>query len=403
MTQGSLNTGVKFFHSYEDVQRLRGPWDELLSSQSATIEELDLTSGFDWAMALWESHLPGTAQEVMILRDEEGISGILPLYRFSKGMRGLPCRSLAPLSELYSGRTGLLVRNQRAETVDALLAALSELSTPWDALVLTVVKGSAYEQLLLEAAARQQRHLLTLSEERSPYIPFQESWAAHFASLPKKLRSTMRNGEKRLRERGELSYQECRTVEEVAIFNGAVNFIERDSWKAAAGTSIASNRKHEAFHRNLALRAAANGRFSGHLLLLNDEPVAYIMGLLNNGVFLDLKESYRASFREMSPGHVLKYFAFDKLYGHGTRVYDFMGKCEEYKLKWTDKLYCRSTYALLNNTFRGRAVYLADSFQKWRAAGKKKPDVLSRQPGGAGIAIQGEEKGLRTEPVKPGE
>lgn len=373
MTSAQIRGDVHLFRTYDECQTLREEWDALLSRQCAGIDQLDLTAGFDWVMALWQSHLQGLEQHVFVLRDGAHISGILPVYRFQKSVRGISCRSLAPMTQIYGGRTGFLLRELELNSLEALLGCLSRLQDPWDLFLATVVKGSAYERLLLDLASQKRWHFVLLSEERSPFIPFQNSWEQHFASLPKKLRSTMRNGEKRLREKGELTYQECRSLDEVATFNSAVEFIERDSWKASAGTSIGSNAVHEAFHRNLALRAAKRERFSGHLLFLNGEPIAYIMGLLYGGVFLDLKESYRMSFREMSPGHVLKYFAFGRLYDRGTRLYDFMGRCEEYKLKWTDQTYSRSTYIVFNRTMRARAARLASSVYKRRVSEGPQP------------------------------
>jgi CelD/BcsL family acetyltransferase involved in cellulose biosynthesis len=354
MSSSQLRSHVQSLRSYEDCQQFRLQWDALVALHSGEINTLDPTSCFDWAMALWQSHLKVQDQEVLVLRQGDDVTGILPLYRFQKKVRGIPCRSVAPFTELYGGRTGFLLKDPRVENLDALLTHAQDRLPSWDTFVLTVVDGSDFEKLLLDLVSRKRWHFEILNKERSPFIPFLDTWENHFASLPKKLRSTMRNGEKRLRERGELTYKECRTLDEVQEFNVAVAAIERESWKAEAGTSIASNPVHDAFHRDLALRAAACGYFSGHLLLLNREPIAYIMGLLQQGVFLDLKESYRAVFREMSPGHVLKSFAFARLYEHGTHVYDFMGKCEEYKLKWTDQTYCRSTYLVFSNSWRSR-------------------------------------------------
>jgi CelD/BcsL family acetyltransferase involved in cellulose biosynthesis len=350
---------VESLRSYEECQSLRQAWNKIVAQQSDGIDQLDSTSGFDWAMALWQSHLKSVEQDVLILREGTQVAGVLPLYRFSKTVRGVPCRSVAPFTQLYGGRTGFLLQDPRLEPLEVLVSRAQELLDPWDTLLLTVVEGSVYERLLLELASQKSWRCVAIDKERSPYIPFLENWEQHFASLPKKLRSTMRNGEKRLRERGELSYQECRSLEEVRQFNDAVEAIEAESWKAEAGTSIASNPVHQVFHRDLALRAAAQGDFSGHLLYLSGEPIAYIMGLLQGGVFLDLKESYRSAFREMSPGHVLKSFAFQSLYERKTHTYDFMGKCEEYKLKWTDKTYSRSTYLVFTNSLRARIAWWA--------------------------------------------
>ncbi|MGC1614971.1 MAG: GNAT family N-acetyltransferase, partial [Candidatus Acidiferrum sp.] len=234
----------------------------------------------------------------------------------------------------------------------------------WDTFSATVVQGSAHESLLVETARRGNWRTLVLRRVSSPYVPFLENWEEHFAALPKKLRSTMRNGEKRLRERGELSYREFVSSQDVREFNNDAKSIEADSWKSGSGTAMASNPVHEAFHSALTFKAAKNGWFSGHVLYLDGNPIAYILGLLHNGVFLDLKESYRSAFREMSPGHVLKFFAFPRLYQRQTRCYDFMGTCEEYKMKWTDKVYTRVTYLLFNNTVRGRlARFLGKGWQ----------------------------------------
>jgi len=355
---------IEILDSREAILGLREVWNQLVLENSGSVEQLDLTSSFEWAACLWESHLQGQTPTVAVFREDQKIVGLLPIRRFRRSIRGLSCNSFEPVSELYSGRTGFLIRNQQPDLLFALVSGLKQELDDWDTFSATVVQGSIHESLLLEAARRGRWHSLVLARVSSPYIPFLETWDSHFASLPKKLRSTMRNGEKRLRERGELAYREFVLPQDIAEFNDAAKSIEADSWKSAAGSAIASNPVHEAFHSTIALRAAENGWFSGHVLYLDGKPIAYIFGLLHNGVFLDLKESYRAPLREMSPGHVLKFFAFPTLYQRGTRWYDFMGTCEEYKMKWTDKIYTRVTYLLFNNTLRGRlARFLGRGWQ----------------------------------------
>jgi len=359
MTPSSVQIDV--LRSPEAWEELRAPWNDILASHSSGIDDLDVTSGFDWMLALWETHLNSGAIELLVLREGSKIQGILPFYRFDRKVRRVPCRNLAPVCEVYSGRTGFLLRNLDHDLLDAVFAHLAKLGS-WDTFTTTLVRGSVHDRLFRELASARGFHVRTIEEHVSPYIRMQESWGQHFASLPKKLRSTIRNGEKRLRERGTLAYRECRSLQEAHDFSAAVALIERDSWKDAAGTSIAANPLHEAFHHAMVIRAAESGFFSGHLLLLDDCPIAYVMGLLYNGVFLDLKESYKNSLRESSPGHVLKNFVFNRLYEHNAKIYDFMGKCEDYKMKWTDNTYCRATYLLFNNTLRGRTARFLSNF-----------------------------------------
>jgi CelD/BcsL family acetyltransferase involved in cellulose biosynthesis len=356
---------IELLRSQEEISKLRDSWNELVLENSGDVEQLDLTSSFEWVKSLWESHLQAQTPTVIVLREDQRIIGLMPLRTFRRSIRAISCRSIEPVSELYSGRTGFLFRGTQPDLLFAMLKGLRSELGEWDTFSTTVVQGSAHESLLLETARRGHWQNVVLGRVSSPYIEFKDDWESHFTALPKKLRSTMRNGEKRLRERGVLSYREFVSPQNVCEFHDAARLIENDSWKSASGTAIASNPVHEAFHSALAFRAAENGWFSGHVLYLDGNPIAYILGLLQNGVFLDLKESYRSAFREMSPGHVLKTFAFASLYQKQTRWYDFMGTCEEYKMKWTDKFYTRITYLLFNNTVRGRlARFLGKGWQQ---------------------------------------
>jgi len=340
-------------------EKLRGPWAELLAKQSDTVLDLDVTAGLDWAQVLWETHLASGPIEVLALQEGGTIQSILPLFRRSKTIRKLPFRGIGLLTELYSGRSGFLLGEQSAELLGESLEGIGSKTPAWDVFSLTLLQDSPSERLVETVASTAGFSLQLIEKQYSPYIPFQKNWAEHFAALPKKFRSTIRNGEKRLRDRGQLTYRECLTADDARDFNSAVLDIERDSWKEAAGTSIAANPVHEAFHRAITVRAAERGFFSGHLLLLD------------------------------SPSHVLKNFIFARLYEQGATVFDFMGNCEEYKMKWTDKTYCRNTYLLFNNTLRGRLAARLSSMG--RPAPKSNAPVKNEQPLGNESKLNGGE------------
>lgn len=342
--------------SYDACAVLREPWNQIVASQSGDILGLDVTCTFEWAMTLWRNHLERKEQRVLVLESDGEVAAILPLHQFKKQIHGLPCRVIAPFTELYSGRTGFLLRDPSPEQFAALFESLTDSVKDWDVFQFTLVDGSSQQRAFFDWQRGSGLTCEEISKQASPYIVMQENWDQHFASLPKKFRSTIRNGEKRMRDHGQLEYREFRDPSAIRDFAAASLEIEKDSWKEAAGTSLTVNQLQENFHTDFLSSAAENGWLSGHLLLLNNEPVAYIYGLLHNEIFSDLKESYKSRYREMSPGHVLKSFAFQSLYAHAARLYDFMGLCEEYKMKWTDKTYSRSTYLLYNRTTRGWAA-----------------------------------------------
>jgi CelD/BcsL family acetyltransferase involved in cellulose biosynthesis len=119
------------------------------------------------------------------------------------------------------------------------------------------------------------------------------------------------------------------------------------------------------FYKNFCVSALDRGWFYGHLLEVAGEPIAYIYGIVYQGVFYDFKESYKVQYKESSPGHVLKTFVFDELCKRNIRLYDFMGACDDYKMKWTDKTYSRSTYVLYNDNLGGLALRLAEKVARY--------------------------------------
>jgi CelD/BcsL family acetyltransferase involved in cellulose biosynthesis len=371
MNAPAATTPLRTVTRYNDSLSLRESWNRIVAAHSADILGLDVTCTFEWAMTLWRNHLENQDQRIVLLETDGEVSGILPLYRFKKQVHGLPCRAIAPFTELYSGRAGFLLRDPRREQIDLLLNSLLETEKDWDIFQVTLLDGSAPHREFFASQLHTDLACEEIAKHSSPYIELQENWDHHFASLPKKFRSTIRNGEKRLRESGRLEYREFGDNAEFEAFAAAMLEIERDSWKESAGTSLTANRLQEAFHTDLLKNAVAAGWFSGHLLLLNGEPIAYVYGLLHNGIFSDLKESYKSRFREMSPGHVLKSYVFQSLYSHRARIYDFMGACEDYKMKWTDKTYTRSTHLLYNRTPRAWAA---------RRVGRLKP-ISARSQG----------------------
>ncbi|HKT48026.1 MAG TPA: GNAT family N-acetyltransferase [Candidatus Acidoferrales bacterium] len=356
MTNTEQLAPVRVLTNPAQCRPLRCAWNGILQRQSAGITQLDITCSFEWNMALWCSHLNLQDQRVLVLGDGEEASAILPTYRFPKQVHGVPCRAVAPFAELYSGRAGFLVPADRPELFPELMKLLVETEESWDVFQFTLVDASGQHDRFFAWQRDSGLACEEVSRQASPYIEMLENWEQHFASLPKKFRSTIRNGEKRLRERGRLEYRSFRGAENIDSFASAMLEIERESWKETAGSSLTANPVQERFHTEFLKSAVDTGWLSGHLLLLDGEPVAYVHGLLHNGIFSDLKESYKSRFREMSPGHVLKSFVFESLYAANARIYDFMGLCEEYKMKWTDKTYSRTTYLLYNRTPRAWAA-----------------------------------------------
>jgi CelD/BcsL family acetyltransferase involved in cellulose biosynthesis len=356
--------GIRILESPPDCEPLAAAWNRLVERAGSGILGLDATATFDWALTLWEQRLANRPVRLLVWDDDQGVAGLLPLFTETRRSHGLQRRILAPITELYSNRCGFVVREPGEGTVEALLGHLFGSLPDWDLFTATVVEGSASEERLKRICARLGHAVERVSTQRSPYFELRGSWDDYFAALPKKFRWTLRSSEKRMRTEADLVHREVTAEPDLEHFLQAMLEIERGSWKENAGTSLSANEQQEQFHRAFARRACERGWFLGQLLELGGEPIAYIYGLLFKGVFHDFKESFKEARRDLSPGHVLKMLALERLYGRGVEAYDFMGVAEPYKLRWADREYTRSTYRVYNRTLAGQS-------SRWAASGTR--------------------------------
>jgi CelD/BcsL family acetyltransferase involved in cellulose biosynthesis len=312
-----------------------------------------------WAQALTHTLLKQDDLRTLVVSEGNEVVAVVPTYATQVAAPPFGRKELRIITEAHGGRRGLLVRNDDARLVEYTLETLARGLAPWDVLLFSVVEGSSSHETLLAMARRRAVRMRCVGVNEAPYIELGDSWDNLLAALPKKMRWTIRKSEKDLAARGRLEYDEITTPAAVPMLMENIFAIERKSWKEASGTSITAQTRQQEFFNAFVQLAAESGRLSAHLLRLDGAPLAYILGVsAGDGVFLDLKESFDADWSEQSPGHVLKRFAFERLISKGVRQYDFMGKCEPYKMRWTDRTYRSLTLALFNGTLSGHFAYL---------------------------------------------
>jgi CelD/BcsL family acetyltransferase involved in cellulose biosynthesis len=349
------------FKSYDkpdDLIAVSSEWNQLVQKYSNDITGLDITATYDWTHALWKTR-EGLGEKFVVVESElNKVVAILPFYKKKSQWLVFKYDSIALFSNLYAGRQGLVLSEVNKKSVLNVLSYFANYVRGWGIFTISFVKASTQDYHCKQALEDLGLQYEIVNESESPYIELGSDWDHFLKSMPKKLRWTMKSSEKRLREIGNVEYKHFTHYAEVDEFLEAVMLIENDSWKNEAGTAISKNEFQENFYRYFTPNAAKNNWLSGHLLTLDGEPIAYIYGMSFGSTFYDFKESYKESYKKYSPGHVLKSFAFPELINGNISIYDFMGGCEDYKMRWTDKKYGHVTYNVYNKTLIGKMLSL---------------------------------------------
>lgn len=334
-------------------------WHRLVLNHSQTILDSDVTATPEWCGVLANIFLEDDATTfLLVINDSAGAAALLPVHIGRESLKLIKYRRLRPLTEFHAGRCGFLLRDETNEQFDALLDSFSRLP-PWDVFSVTLVRGSRSATLLENALAQRHYRYFRSAETDSCFIDMQSGWDTFYGSLDTKFRSQLRNREKKLKARGEVTYEHIEKGVDVSAFLDAVFEIEQDSWKESAGTSVTSHEYQIHLYRSFVPIAAERGWLSAHLLRLNGEPIAYLLGLSFNGVFCGLKHTFKDKYRDLTAGHLIQLFALKTLFERGNRLYDFMGTRDLHKLSWTKHSYSRVTYVVYNRTVRGRLAWLA--------------------------------------------
>lgn len=336
-----------------DFTSLSEEWKRIHVSQRGGIDGSDATSSREWAEAILDSLIGADGVQTLVVRRESEVVAIVPVFLKRTRMMPTPRNDLSAITELHAGRTALLVLDNDVETLEYVLQTLVSEVPGWDLLILTLPASSSAYGAFLSAVNRCDLATEEIGRSESPYISLGSSWETMLRNLPKKMRWTIKKSEKDLNALGNLVYERPDEPERTDYLKECMFGVERRSWKEKAGTSITANSDQQRFFSALIDRVSASRALSAHILTLNEKPIAYIVGLaVGDGVFLDLKESFDAAYGKHSPGHVLKRYAMQALIDDGVHTYDFMGRCEAYKMKWTKQTYESVTLGVYNRGFR---------------------------------------------------
>lgn len=325
---------IQEFTSFEGLKDLRPEWNQLVHKQG-----YGPSQNFDWLSTLWNVNCANRELLVLVARDEEGLAGIVPLVQEKEQRKGVTAHVLKMLSGFHAlhGSPFLLAKREVA-IFPTIFDYLRRRNGSWTLWFSAYQIGDPQEELFFSILQDQGYRFSTTPGVRSPYQLLEETWDEKLKLLQPRFRTALRSREKRLREKGKV---------DLRFFDGpgqwqegldAICEIEKDSWKVDAGTAITSQDFQWLFYSHYAPIAAEAGTLRIPVLYLDGEPIAYDYALLEDGVYYLLKTSYKNKWHDSYPGFVLRKLLVEWMYSLGGREIDYLGKDEDWKMKWTSSV-----------------------------------------------------------------
>jgi CelD/BcsL family acetyltransferase involved in cellulose biosynthesis len=282
-------------------------------------------------------------------------------------------RSLTLPIHPHIRRTDILCGGDHEPILEAIVGRLRE-SRRRIKMALHVRTDSPTVPALRHIADRHGLTTFTRADAESPVLRIDGDWEAFLNTRSKQRRSEIRRQTTRLTTLGAvrgLGHDDLDGLDEVFV---QIVDIERRSWKAHRGESIAETTTLSDFYREIARGAARRRALRINMLYFDDAPIAHIFGVVHGGTYYALKTSYVEERRDLSPGVVLFGHALQDAFDAELKAFDFLGEDARWKRELATEL---QPHAYLCVASRGSLkCSVCHTFH-----GRLKPRLKSRLPG----------------------
>ena len=267
---------------------------------------------------------------VLAVRDATGLVGLAPLFERRLGkwgvefvVRSFPLHGFSPPFDL--------VIDPAAEgVVDAMLRHL-DADAGWHLVeLLNIPERSANLTRLRDACARLGFGFEQFDSLSTTYVPVEGAWPAYLENLPRKLRKSVRQGQRRLEQAGAVRFVRC-PQDGLSLAEGietALSVIGK-SWKRFDAEAVDWN----GFLREMGARLAARDMLCLRFLMVENVAAAYHLELDYRGNLHGLHNAYDLGMAAGNPGAVLLANALQDAHERCRGRFDFLGT-KEYLERW---------------------------------------------------------------------
>lgn len=141
-------------------------------------------------------------------------------------------------------------------------------------------------------------------------------------------RHTIKRRMRRLGELGEVEFKAIEAdVEEVLDSLPELLTLHTNLWPNAY--------KAPSFHENIIRNALPSGVLHFSILLLDKEPISYVLGFVYDGRYYHYMSAYDLSYRNLSIGNMHILYLFEDCIEKDFAIYDLLRGDEKYKFDWT--------------------------------------------------------------------
>jgi CelD/BcsL family acetyltransferase involved in cellulose biosynthesis len=348
---------VRVLRSDSEFAALEAAWSEL----HARCADRNVFLSHEWLHAWWVAYRPRAELAIVIVEDGGRLLGIAPMMIGIERSAGVGVRVLRFIGDANEAtghvretdHAGFVVdRAQRAEVVHALLAAIARLR--WDAAELNQVPEASEttRDLLHWIALMKLAH--SVEAVPCPVRRLPPTYEALLASLPSRLRTSVRSSRRRLANEHALEFG--LHADDSGIAAALARFFENHTsrWRGKGQQGAFAQPARREFYRMLTPRLLRRGWLRFFYLALDGRVVAQQYCFAVDDTVMLLQEGFDFAHAQDNVGNVLRACVFEHLIAAGAGCYDFLAGSSRHKQAWSDGVVTDLRIECARPTWRGR-------------------------------------------------
>jgi len=359
------------FNSIADLNPYRADWSRLLRQTPGGT----FFQSFDWLEVYWRHFTADQQLRVMVVLENDSVSGIVPVAVRKIKTKFGSCRILTYPFDDWGSFYGPISPNPAA-TLTATLEHVQQTECDWDLIDLRWVDADGQDNGRTEHALTSAGLAFqTFAWEQTALIDLTaDSWDDYLQSRSGKARQTYRRAEKRIAAEGDIQYVRYRPAGEAAgegdprwdLYDHCVAIAER-SWQGSStdGTTL-SHAEVRDFLRDCHAAAARCGSLDLNLIYLSGQPAAFAYNYCYRGWVYSLRLGFDPGVSNKGLGRLVMGRMIRDSFDLGDQQID-MGigtlDCKTYWLTSLAKSYRYVYYA--PNSPRAQLMRLSNQVSGW--------------------------------------
>jgi len=315
---------------------LKQAWDGLVSRT-----ELDHPFvTHEWIRTWWESFGGNRTMHIIVVRDGDSVVGIAPMLEDTERFYGFKLRKLSFIWNTHVPRCDFIVAGKRLDVYRTLWEHIAAEGRRWDLLLLPQLpEGSPTLTWFKELAVSSGFLACTWSADASPYVPISGTWEDYFESLPRNHRSSLHSRTARLSSMGKVELEPLSAdADNVSSALDEGFQIDAAAWKATTGDTQLVDAGVRNFYSKLVESSSIRNLVKLQFLRAGSKRIAFNLSVRYGSSMYLIKGGHLPEYTDYSPFNILASKSLENCFREGLQRYDFLGKEEEWKSRWSRRV-----------------------------------------------------------------